>query len=93
MTVLGGKHARASGRWSSPHEQTMTSSIVSVAVAFPTIGGGNVAIAQTKTTTSRTQCYTDDGWGRLRSCSQAFKKSSAKRKKSKGDGPWATDLP
>jgi len=60
-------------------------SIVSVAVAFGllTIGGGNVAIAQTKTTTSRTQCYTDDGYGRLRSCSQAFKKSSAKRKKSK----------
>jgi hypothetical protein len=59
-------------------------SIVSVAVAFGllTIGGGDVAVAQTKTTTSRTQCYTDDGYGRLRSCSQAFKKS-AKRKKSK----------
>jgi len=53
-------------------------SIVSVAVAFGllTIGGGNVAIAQTKTTTNRTQCFTDDGNGRLRSCSQGFKKSN-----------------
>ena len=53
-------------------------SIVSVAVAFGllTIGGGNVAIAQTKTTTNRAQCFTDDGYGRLRSCSQGFKKSN-----------------
>jgi hypothetical protein len=42
-------------------------SIVSAAVAFGlltiggTIGGGNVAVAQTKTTTNPYQCYTDDG--------------------------------
>ena len=52
--------------------------IVSAAVAA--VGlltvGGSVAVAQTKTTTSRAQCFTDDGYGRLRSCSQGFKKSN-----------------
>ena len=38
--------------------------------------GGNVAVAQTKTTTNLQQCYTDDGYGRLRSCSQGFKRAN-----------------
>ena len=54
-------------------------SFVSAAVAafgLLVSGGGNVADAQTKTTTYRSQCFTDDGYGRLRSCSQGFKKSN-----------------
>jgi hypothetical protein len=62
-------------------EQTMTSlSIVSAALAafgLLTIGG-NVVVAQTKTTTNTSQCFTDDGYGRLRSCSQNFKKNNPK---------------
>ena len=53
-------------------------SIVSAAVAafgLLMIGGGNVAFAQTKTTTNTAQCFTDDGYGRIRSCSQRFKQS------------------
>ena len=60
--------------------------IVSVAIAafgLLTIDGGNVAVAQTKTTTNRAQCFTDDGYGRVRPCSQGFKKSASKRKNSK----------
>jgi len=53
-------------------------SIVAAAVAFGvlTIGGGNVASAQTKTTTNTAQCFTDDGYGRIRSCSQRFRRSN-----------------
>jgi hypothetical protein len=55
-----------------------------VAIAFGLLLiGGDAAVAQTKATTNRAQCYTDDGYGRLRSCSQAFKKSSVKKKKKK----------
>ena len=52
--------------------------IVSVAVAFGLllIRGGDVAVAQTKTTTNRAQCFTDDGYGRIRSCSQRFRRSN-----------------
>ena len=53
-------------------------SIVSAAAAtfgLLMIGGGNVAFAQTKTTTNTAQCFTDDGYGRIRSCSQRFKQS------------------
>jgi hypothetical protein len=39
-------------------------------------GGGNAAIAQTSTTTNKAQCFTDDGYGRLRSCSQRYKKAN-----------------
>ena len=50
-------------------EQTMTRfSIVSAAVAtfgLLMIGGGDVAFAQTKTTTNTAQCFTDDGYGRI----------------------------
>jgi hypothetical protein len=53
-----------------------------VAVAFGLLLiGGDTAVAQTKTTTNPYQCYTDDGYGRLRSCSQGFKKSSTASKK------------
>ena len=53
-------------------------SIVSVAVAafgLLTIGE-SVAIAQTKTTTNTAQCFTDDGYGRIRSCSQRFRRNN-----------------
>ena len=53
-------------------------SIVSVAVAafgLLTIGE-SVAVAQTKTTTNTAQCFVDDGYGRIRSCSQRFRRSS-----------------
>ena len=56
-------------------------SIVSAAMAafgLLTIGGGNLAIAQTAATTNRMQCFTDDGYGRLRSCSQNFRRSNPK---------------
>jgi hypothetical protein len=53
-----------------------TLSTAIVAFGLLTIGGGNIASAQTATTTNRAQCFTDDGYGRLRSCSQNFKKSN-----------------
>ena len=54
-----------------------------VAVAFGLLLpiGGDTAVAQTRSTTNPYQCYTDDGYGRLRSCSQGFKKSSTAAKK------------
>jgi hypothetical protein len=54
---------------------TMTKlSVLSAAVAafgLLTIGGANVAVAQ-----KAAQCFTDDGYGRLRSCSQGYKKAN-----------------
>ena len=49
---------------------------MAVAFGLLLLRGGDVAVAQTKTTTNRAQCFTDDGFGRLRSCSQGFKKSN-----------------
>jgi hypothetical protein len=40
------------------------------------LGGGNAAVAQTSTTTNKAQCFTDDGYGRLRSCSQHYRKAN-----------------
>ena len=59
--------------------------IVSVAVAsgLLLIRGGDVAVAQTKTTTNRAQCFTDDGYGRIRPCSQGGVGFKRKNKKSK----------
>ena len=61
------------------HDQLAT---VSLAFGLLLIGG-DLAVAQTKTTTIRSQCYTDDGYGRVRPCSQGFKKSSVKKRKKK----------
>lgn len=54
-------------------------SLIKIAVAslgLMLIGGGNIAMAQTATTTNKFQCFTDDGYGRLRSCSQNFKRAN-----------------
>jgi hypothetical protein len=54
-------------------------SILSAAVAglgLLLIGGGNLAVAQSKSASNAYQCFTDDGYGRLRSCSQGYKKAN-----------------
>jgi hypothetical protein len=38
--------------------------------------GGSAAIAQTKTTTNTAQCFVDDGYGRIRSCSQRYRRDN-----------------
>ena len=48
------------------------------------IGGGDAAMAQTRTTTNMRDCFTDDGYGRIRSCSQGFKKANKKWRASAG---------
>ena len=52
-------------------------SIVSLAIAaFGLLTTGGVAVGQTKATTNTAQCFTDDGYGRIRSCSQRFRRSN-----------------
>jgi hypothetical protein len=51
--------------------------IVSVAAAFGLLTiCGSVATAQTKTTTNTAGCFIDDGYGRIRSCSQRYKRDN-----------------
>jgi hypothetical protein len=44
------------------------------ACGLATVGDG--AIAQTRTTTNTAQCFVDDGYGRIRSCSQRYKRDN-----------------
>ena len=55
-----------------------TSKIAIATLGLFLIGGGDAATAQTRTTTNMRDCYTDDGYGRIRSCSQGFKKANSK---------------
>ena len=43
------------------------------ALGLPATGG---AVAQTKATTNTAQCFVDDGYGRIRSCSQRYKRDN-----------------
>jgi hypothetical protein len=48
-----------------------------VSLALVLIGGPNVAVAGPRQAANPYECFTDDGYGRKRSCSQGFKQKRA----------------
>jgi hypothetical protein len=61
-----------------------------VSLALVLIGGANVAVAAgPKQAANPYECFTDDGYGRKRSCSQGYKKTRAVRRTRSGVAPAA----